>query len=85
MSLGLPVLSPLRGFAYDLINKYEIGWNYPPKESLILAQIIINIIERPNDLKRRSLNATRLFKTNYRYGIVYNQLVDKLVQIITDK
>ena len=85
MSLGLPVLSPLRGFAYDLINKYEIGWNYPPKESLILAQIIINIIERPNDLKRRSLNATRLFKTNYRYGIDYNQLVDKLVQIITDK
>ncbi len=84
MSLGLPVLSPLRGFAFNLINKYEIGWNYPPKESSILAQIIIDIIERPHELKRRSSNAMRLFQTNYKYGIVYNQLVDKLEQIIID-
>ena len=85
MSLGLPVLSPLRGFASDLINKYEIGWNYPSKESSILAQIIIDIIDRPHELKRRSSNAMRLFQTNYRYEIVYNQLVDKLEQIINDK
>ena len=85
MSLGLPVLSPLRGFAFNLINKYEIGWNYPPKDSLILAQIIINIIERPHELKRRSSNAMRLFNTNYRYGIVYDQLVDKLEKIVNHK
>ena len=85
MSLGLPVLSPLRGFAFNLINKYEIGWNYPPKDSLILAQIIINLIERPYELKRRSSNAMRLFNTNYRYGIVYDQLVDKLEKIVNHK
>ena len=85
MSLGLPVLSPLKGFTFNLIKKYKIGWNYPPKESSVLAQIIIDIIERPHELKRRSSNAMRLFQTNYRYGIVYNQLVDKLEQIITDK
>ena len=51
MSLGLPILSPLRGFAYELINKYEIGWNYPPKQSSTLAQIIIDIIESPNQIK----------------------------------
>ena len=85
MSLGLPVLSPLKGFAFNLINKYEIGWNYPPKESSILAQVIIGIIERPHELKKRSSNAMRLFQTNYRYGIVYNELVDKLEQIVNGK
>ena len=68
-----------------MINNYEIGWNYPPKDSLILAQIIVDIIERPHELKRRSSNAMKLFKTNYRYGIVYSQLVDKLERIINEK
>ena len=54
MSLGLPILSPLKGFAYELINKYEIGWNYPPKQASTLAGIIMDIIESPHKLKLRS-------------------------------
>tara|TARA_Y100000589_G_scaffold167471_1_gene159375 strand:+ start:833 stop:2113 length:1281 start_codon:yes stop_codon:yes gene_type:complete len=85
MSLGLPVLSPLRGFAFELINKYEIGWNYPPKDSSILSRIIIDIIESPHTIKLRSANAMRLFESKYSYEIVYNQIVDKLEQIVNDK
>ena len=81
MSLGLPILSPLRGFAYELINKYEIGWNYPPKQSSTLARIIMDIIESPNKIKLRSENSLRLFKTKYNFEIVYDQLVNKLEQI----
>ena len=81
MSLGLPVLSPLRGFPYELIKKYEIGWNYPPKKSSTLASIIMDIIESPNKIKIRSQNAMKLFKTNYNFEIVYSQLVNKLEQI----
>ena len=81
MSLGLPILSPLRGYPYELINKYEIGWNYPPKQSSTLARIIIDIIKSPNKIKIRSENALRLFKKNYRFEIVYDQLVNKLEQI----
>ena len=81
MSLGLPILSPLRGFAYELINKYEIGWNYPPKESCTLAKIIVDIIESPNQIKLRSENAFKLFKTKYNFEIVYDQLVKKIEHI----
>ena len=81
MSLGLPILSPLKGFPYELINKYEIGWNYPPKKSSTLAHIIMDIIESPNKIKIRSKNAITLFRTNYNFEIVYNQLVNKLEQI----
>ena len=54
---------------------------YPPKQSSTLARIIIDIIESPNKIKIRSENAMRLFKKNYRFEIVYDQLVKKLEQI----
>ena len=82
MSLGLPVLSPLRGFPFEVINNYEIGWNYPPKDSLILARIINDIIQSPDLIKLRSANAFKLFKTKYCYEIVYSQLVEKLENIV---
>ena len=82
MSLGLPVLSPLRGFAFELINKYEIGWNYSPKEPLIFAQIIMDIIQSPKHIKIRSLNAMKLFKSKYNYEKVYSELVNKIEEIV---
>ena len=85
MSLGLPILSPLRGFAYELINKYEIGWNYPPKQASTLADIIIDLIESPHIIKLRSKNAINLFKKKYNFDIVYEQLVNKLEQITNNK
>ncbi len=85
MSLGLPILSPLRGFAYELINKYEIGWNYPPKQASTLADIIIGIVESPQKIKLRSKNAMTLFKKNYKFDVVYDQLVNKLEQIANNK
>ena len=85
MSLGLPILSPLRGFPYELINKYEIGWNYPPQKSSTLARIIMDIIETPNNIKIRSKNAITLFRKNYNFEIVYDQLVNKLEQITNNK
>ena len=85
MSLGLPILSPLRGFAYELIKKYEIGWNYTPKNSSTLARIIMDIIESPDKIKVRSENAMTLFKTKYNFEIVYDQLVNKLEQITNNQ
>ena len=85
MSLGLPILSPLRGFPYELISKYEIGWNYPPKNSSTLARIIMDLIEYPNKIKLRSQNAMKLFKTKYNFEIVYDQLVTKLEQITNNQ
>ena len=85
MSLGLPILSPLKGFPYELIKKYEIGWNYPPKKSSSLARIIMDIIESPNKIKMRSENAMTLFKTKYNFEIVYDQLVNQLEQITNNK
>ncbi len=85
MSLGLPILSPLRGFAYELINKYEIGWNYPPKQASTLADIIIDLIESPHIIKLRSKNALNLFKKKYNFDIVYEKLVNKLEQITNNK
>ena len=85
MSLGLPILSPLKGFAYELINKYEIGWNYPPKQASTLAGIMMDIIKSPHKLKLRSKNAMTLFKKKYNFDSVYEQLVNKLEQITNNK
>ena len=85
MSLGLPILSPLSGYTYELINQYEIGWNYPPNDSSTLAKIIVDIIESPNKIRKRSENATNLFKTKYKFEIVYDQLVVQLEKIVNEK
>ncbi len=85
MSLGLPILSPLSGYTYELINQYEIGWNYPPNDSSTLAKMIVDIIESPNKIRKRSANATKLFKTKYRFEIVYDQLVAQLENIVNEK
>jgi glycosyltransferase involved in cell wall biosynthesis len=82
MSLGLPVLSPLKGFAYELIKKHEIGWNYNPQDSINFAQTIIEIIEQPHELTKRSSNAFKLYETKFSYEKVYNRLVYNLEKII---
>ena len=84
MSLGLPVLSPLRGFAFEVINQYEIGWNYRPRDSSILANIIEDIIRTPEKIKLRSANSFRLFKIKYSYEIVYSQIVEKIEKIVIE-
>ena len=40
MSLGLPILSPLRGFAYELINKHEIDGIIPLNNQQLWLELL---------------------------------------------
>ena len=78
MSLGLPVLSPLKGYPEYLVEKYKIGWNYKSANPRELSSKIIQIIQDPQEIKKRSQNASKLHKEKFNYKFIYNKLVDKL-------
>ena len=78
MSLGLPVLSPLKGYPEYLINKYKIGWNYKSTHPKELSSKIIQIIKDPQEIIKRSQNASNLHEEKFNYDFNYNKLVDNL-------
>ena len=45
----------------------------------------MDIIESPNKIKLRSENSMKLFKTNYNFEIVYDQLVNKIEKITNNQ
>ncbi len=85
MSLALPILSPVEGYVQNLIDKYDIGWNYKANNALDLSEKFLNILESKKCIEIKSKNAYNLYKNKYKYEIVYNDLVNKLEGISAEK
>ena len=81
MSLGLPILSPLEGHVNQLINEYDIGWNYQANNARDLEQKLIAISKNTKSIKVKSINAYNLYQKNYNYDLVYYKLVKYLEKI----
>ena len=78
MSLGLPVLSPLKGHIYSLIKKNKIGFNYESQNFVNLAEVLIKASKSHEKMSSMSKNAYKLFLNEYNYQKVYGNLVKKL-------
>ena len=81
LSLGLPILSPLKGEVTNLITNNEVGLRYGTDVGRSLYDVI-NILINDKGLQLRiSQNAKELFHSEFTYEKVYTKLVSHIEQL----
>lgn len=78
LSLGLPVLSPLRGEVMRLISDSGIGMSYGGETGRTLEQCIVDLTNKPGLRDELSGNALRLYQERFSFETVYGSLVSHL-------
>ncbi len=78
LSLGLPILSPLKGEVASLIEAHSVGLRYGPDTGMSLIRCIEVLISNEALRQQMSLNARKLYREKFSYEIVYGGLVSHL-------
>ena len=76
LSLGVPILSPLKGEVASMIKKNNIGITYDSNTALI--ECINSLINNNFLQKKMSKNARMLYEKEFNFDNVYNKLVEHL-------
>jgi glycosyltransferase involved in cell wall biosynthesis len=78
MSMGLPVVAPLRGEVEALIAKDGVGLTYSEGSGASLHERLARLLDdEPSRLKMKAA-ATRVYETRFTYEKVYGKLVEHL-------
>ena len=83
LALGLPVISPLQGEVARLIALHGVGLNYGAGTGLSLAQCLDRLLEDPVWRQNAASNASRLYRDEFSFDIVYGGLVHHLEALVT--
>lgn len=78
LSLGLPILSPLRGEVASLIANHEVGMCYDDVSGKSLAQCVDILLKNAALQQKMAGNALDLYHEKYSYEMVYGGLVEHL-------
>jgi glycosyltransferase involved in cell wall biosynthesis len=78
LSLGLPVLSPLRGEVAKLIASHNVGLRYGADSEKTLFQCIETLVDNAALRQTISKNALGLYREQYSFERVYGGLVKHL-------
>lgn len=81
MSLGVPVLSPLKGEVESLIKQYNLGLIYDDSIDSSLYTVIELILLDELSLAAQSKNALETYLGHFSGEKVYGNLIEKLVEI----
>ncbi len=81
LSLGLPVLSPLQGEVYEMINKKKVGLSYGDVSGTPLYGCIENLLIDPALCAELAESSHRLFNEQFSYRVVYGKLVEHLEKV----
>jgi glycosyltransferase involved in cell wall biosynthesis len=82
LSLGLPILSPLKGEVRRLINVEKVGLEYKEGSGESLYSRIIKLSHNESLCQKISENATDLYNQRFSYEVVYGGLVKHLEKIV---
>jgi glycosyltransferase involved in cell wall biosynthesis len=78
LALGLPILSPLKGEVFKLINTYKVGFSYSLNtEDSLLNKIKLLVNDSVLSLEMRE-NAKHLYTHFFEYNHVYNRFVSHI-------
>ena len=83
LALGLPVVSPLQGEVARLIAVHGVGLSYGAGTGLSLAQCLGQLMEDPAWRQGAANNASRLYRDEFSFDIVYGGLVHHLEALAT--
>lgn len=84
LSYGKPILSPLKGEVYQLIQSEQVGLSYGEASTRTLSDCIKELIKDSEKQQLLSNNAKKLFQAKFSYEIVYGKLVRHLEHMTSD-
>jgi len=84
LSAGLPVISAFQGDLKEIIEKYEIGFYYPPNDLDTLVNCIKRLYDENSLYRRMSENASRLFEEMFDADKIYNEYAEHIERIVHD-
>lgn len=84
LSAGLPVLSAFQGELKEIIEKYQLGWSYPPNDVDSLVSCIKKLYEDKKLYKKMSENAHRVFDEMFDADKIYDEYANHIERIVSD-
>jgi glycosyltransferase involved in cell wall biosynthesis len=81
LSAGLPIISSCMGELRDIIEKYQIGFYYPPGDADALSSCILELYNDPELYHKMALNAKNLFDEKFDSDKICSEYVDYLEKI----
>jgi len=81
LSAGLPVISAFQGDLKEIIERYQIGFYYPPNDVDTLVDHIKRLDEDRNLYAKMSENAARVFNDKFDADKIYEEYVEHIEMI----
>jgi glycosyltransferase involved in cell wall biosynthesis len=83
LSYGLPIffISPFQGELKELIEKYQIGFYYPPNDVDALANCILKLYNNPQLYKTMSENAKKIFDEMFDADKIYEEYAEHIEKV----
>jgi glycosyltransferase involved in cell wall biosynthesis len=78
LSLGSPIITPLKGEVGDLLRRYQIGLSYNEGEGTSLYKALFKIHSDKKNKIRYSSNANKLYKSHFDGEMIYENMVKHL-------
>lgn len=85
LSAGLPIISAFQGEIREIIEKYQIGFYYPPEDVNTLVQRIKELHDQPELYKKMSENARRVFDEMFDADKIYHDYANHIEEIAQEK
>ena len=85
LSAGLPIISAFQGDLKEIIEKYQIGFYYPPNDVDALVDCIMKLYNNPDLYKRMSENAKRVFDEMFDADKIYNDYAEHIEKVVLKK
>jgi len=82
LSGGLPIVSSLQGEFKEIIEKYQIGFYYPPNDTGTLVTCIKRLYEDRELYKKMAKNAQRIFDEMFDADKIYNEYAKHIEDIV---
>jgi len=85
MSMGLPIVSSLKGVLQDLLKEHRCGLTYKNYDAEGLVRILCDLYDHPQHLAELSENSYNLFIQKYTSSKVYGNMCTYLEGITSQK
>ena len=78
LSLGSPIITPLKGEVGDLLSRFQIGLSYNEGDDTSLYKALFKIHSDKKNKIRYSSNAKKLYKSHFDGEMIYENMVKHL-------
>jgi len=85
LSAGLPIISAFQGDLREIIEKYQIGFYYPPNDVDALTHAILTLYNNPELYQVMSNNAKRIFSEFFDADKIYDEYAEHIENLARNR